>query len=91
MKILLIEDDREMAADIVLTLRANGHEVETSGDGCDGMARARTGAHAALTLGTLHLHQHRYQLRRQAGARTRSHSSGPDTSSGLPHSLRAIK
>ena len=50
MKILLIEDDREMAADIVLTLRANGHEVETSGDGCDGMARARTGAHAALIV-----------------------------------------
>jgi two-component system OmpR family response regulator len=50
MKILLIEDDREMAADIALTLRANGHEVETSGDGRDGAARARNGGHAALIV-----------------------------------------
>lgn len=50
MKILLIEDDLEMAADIALTLRANGHEVETSSDGCDGEVRARTGNHAALIV-----------------------------------------
>jgi len=50
MKILLIEDDREMAADIALTLRANGHDVETSADGRDGAARARSGTHAALIV-----------------------------------------
>ncbi len=50
MKILLIEDDREMAADIALTLRANGHDVETSTDGRDGAERARNGSHAALIV-----------------------------------------
>jgi two-component system OmpR family response regulator len=50
MRILLIEDDREMADSIALTLRANGHEVETSGDGRDGAARARGGDHAALIV-----------------------------------------
>jgi two-component system OmpR family response regulator len=50
MKILLIEDDREMAADIAITLRANGHEVENSANGRDGAARARSGDHAALIV-----------------------------------------
>lgn len=50
MKILLIEDDREMAADIALTLRTNGHDVETSADGLDGAARARRGGHTALIV-----------------------------------------
>jgi two-component system OmpR family response regulator len=50
MKILLIEDDDEMAAGIALTLRANGHEVETSDNGRDGAVRARAGTHAALIV-----------------------------------------
>src|SRR6185503_16760427 len=50
MRILLIEDDREMAADIVQALSLHGHEVETSGDGRAGAERARDGGHAALIV-----------------------------------------
>jgi len=50
MKILLIEDDKETADSIALTLRANGHEVETSSTGTAGAARARSGGHAAMIV-----------------------------------------
>ena len=50
MKILLIEDDREMADGIAHALSADGHEVETSVDGLAGAERARNGNHAALIV-----------------------------------------
>lgn len=50
MKILLIEDDREMAEEIVLTLRTHGHQAEISNDGLDGAARARNGDFSALIV-----------------------------------------
>jgi two-component system OmpR family response regulator len=50
MKILLIEDDREMADHIGHTLQAHGHAVETCGDGQTGLALAREGAHAVLIV-----------------------------------------
>jgi two-component system OmpR family response regulator len=50
MKILLIEDDRETAENIVHALAAEGHEIETSGDGRDGAQRARDGAYGALIV-----------------------------------------
>jgi len=50
MKILLIEDDREMAGDIALTLRGSGHEVEVCDTGTKGASCARTGGHAVLVV-----------------------------------------
>jgi two-component system, OmpR family, response regulator len=50
MKILLIEDDPETADHICHALRAQGHEVEESHDGAEGLATARSGQHAALIV-----------------------------------------
>ena len=50
MKILLIEDDLETADHIGYALRAHGHDVEESHAGPDGLAKARTGRHAALIV-----------------------------------------
>jgi len=50
MKILLIEDDGEMAEGVTYALRSHGHEVETSANGRDGVALARTHNYAALIV-----------------------------------------
>ena len=50
MKILLIEDDPETADHICHALRAQGHEVEESRDGVEGLAVAQSGRHAALIV-----------------------------------------
>lgn len=50
MKILLVEDDREMADHIGHALRKHGHEVEESHDGPEGLACARSGGYAALIV-----------------------------------------
>lgn len=50
MKILLIEDDPETADHICHALRAQGHEVEESRDGTEGLAAAKGGQHAALIV-----------------------------------------
>jgi len=50
MKILLIEDDPETAEHVCHALRAQGHDVEESRAGPDGLERARLGHHAALIV-----------------------------------------
>jgi two-component system, OmpR family, response regulator len=50
LKILLIEDDPEMADHIVHALQEHGHDVDVSRDGHNGAARARAGEHAALIV-----------------------------------------
>ncbi len=50
MKILLIEDDRETAAHIVHALRGDGHVVEQSDNGIDGLARSRASEQAVLIV-----------------------------------------
>jgi two-component system OmpR family response regulator len=50
LKILLVEDDPEMTDHIVHALHEHGHEVEASHDGHNGLARARSGEHAALIV-----------------------------------------
>jgi two-component system OmpR family response regulator len=50
MKILVIEDDLETADHIGHALRAQGHEVDESFAGPDGLAKARGGKHAALIV-----------------------------------------
>lgn len=50
MRILLIEDDPETAEHVGHALSAQGHEVVESGDGLDGLARAREGQYAALIV-----------------------------------------
>ena len=50
MKILLIEDDPETAEHVCHALRGQGHEVEECHAGPEGLARARTGQHAALIV-----------------------------------------
>lgn len=50
MKILLVEDDAEIAVHVVQALTGAGHDVETLCNGQDGLARASDGHHAALIL-----------------------------------------
>jgi len=50
MKILLVEDDREMAQGIAQALAAQGHEVEVTYDGNAGAERARAGEHMAVIV-----------------------------------------
>jgi two-component system OmpR family response regulator len=50
MKILLIEDDPETAAHIVHALHGDGHVVEQSDNGIDGIARARADEHTMLIV-----------------------------------------
>jgi two-component system OmpR family response regulator len=50
MKILLIEDDSEMAEGVTHALRAHGHEVDASADGREGATKARAGNYAALIV-----------------------------------------
>src|SRR6201995_1468849 len=50
MRILLIEDDPETVDHVVHALSAQGHEIDASPDGLDGLARARGGAHDALIV-----------------------------------------
>ncbi|HEY2835601.1 MAG TPA: response regulator transcription factor, partial [Rhizomicrobium sp.] len=50
MKILLIEDDPETAEHVCHALRGQGHEVDESRTGPDGLSRARAGQHAVLIV-----------------------------------------
>jgi len=50
MKILLVEDDTEIAGHVAQALTASGHDVENVGNGREGLARALTGKYAALIL-----------------------------------------
>ena len=50
MKILLVEDDTEIAAHVVQALAACGHEVESVDNGREGLTRALAGGYAALIL-----------------------------------------
>ena len=50
LKILLVEDDREMAGHIAHALAGHGHDVDISHDGEAGMAQAVAGGHAALIV-----------------------------------------
>ena len=49
-RILVIEDDREMADQIVEFLAANGYEVDLAVDGDDGLSRARSADYAVMTI-----------------------------------------
>ncbi len=49
-KILTIEDDALTAREIVTELANNGNEVESVGNGREGLERALTGAYDAITL-----------------------------------------
>lgn len=50
LKILLVEDDAEMAGNIVHALSDHGHEIETAHDGVQGLQKAREGDYAALIV-----------------------------------------
>ena len=50
MKILLIEDDKQMSQHIAQALSTNGHEVEECDNGPEGSTRALVGSHAALIV-----------------------------------------
>lgn len=50
MKILLIEDDLETAGHICHALSAQGHDVDDSHDGLEGLGRAREGQYSALIV-----------------------------------------
>jgi two-component system OmpR family response regulator len=49
-RILVIEDDRETADQIVESLVASGYQVDLAADGDDGLARARSGEYAVMTI-----------------------------------------
>ena len=50
MKILLVEDDAEIAGHVSQALTAAGHAVESVADGHQGLSRALSGEYAALIL-----------------------------------------
>ncbi len=50
MKILLVEDDREIAGHVSEALGMAGHDVDSAGNGHDGLSRALSGDYAALIL-----------------------------------------
>jgi DNA-binding response OmpR family regulator len=54
MKLLIVEDDKLTAQFVRLTLEEDGHEVDWSGTGQEGLTLARTNAYDALIL-DLHL------------------------------------
>ncbi len=49
-RILVVEDERSLASALQRGLRAEGFAVDTSGDGLDGLARARSGDYDAVVL-----------------------------------------
>ena len=49
-RILVIEDDREMAGQIVEFLAANSYEVDLATDGDEGLSRARSANYAVMTI-----------------------------------------
>ena len=49
-RILVIEDDRETADQIVEFLAANGYEVDLAVDGDEGLSRARSADYAVMTI-----------------------------------------
>jgi two-component system, OmpR family, response regulator len=49
-RILVIEDDRETAEQIVEFLAASGYEVDLAVDGNDGLSRARSADYAVMTI-----------------------------------------
>jgi two-component system, OmpR family, response regulator len=49
-RILVIEDDREMAGQIVEFLAANRYEVDLAADGDEGLSRARSADYAVMTI-----------------------------------------
>lgn len=50
MRILVVEDDREVANNIAKMLREGGHVVDTANDGEDGLTMARDGAFDVLIV-----------------------------------------
>ncbi len=50
MKILLVEDDVEVAAHVAGGLAARGHHVECAADGKDGLAKGQTGSHDVIIM-----------------------------------------
>jgi DNA-binding response OmpR family regulator len=50
MRVLLVEDDRRIAADVARALEATGHVVETVGDGEEAWFRGDTEDYAAIIL-----------------------------------------
>ena len=50
MKILLVEDDPAVAANVAEGLEAAGHEVDVAGDGVTGLRLASAGAYAVVVL-----------------------------------------
>jgi two-component system, OmpR family, response regulator len=49
-RILVIEDDREMAGQIVEFLAANSYEVDLAADGDEGLSRARSADYAVMMI-----------------------------------------
>lgn len=50
MRVLIVEDDREVAKNIAKMLRENGHVVDCAHDGDDGLSMAREGAFDVLIV-----------------------------------------
>jgi two-component system OmpR family response regulator len=49
-RILVVEDDRETAGQLVDALAASGYEVDLACDGDDGLRRGRTASYAVMTI-----------------------------------------
>src|SRR3954453_20546620 len=49
-RVLVVEDDPEMAGQMADSLSANGYEVDSAFDGMDGLERGRSGDYAVMTI-----------------------------------------
>jgi two-component system OmpR family response regulator len=49
-RVLVVEDDREMAGQMADSLSANGYAVDSAFDGIDGLNRGRSGDYAVMTI-----------------------------------------
>ena len=52
-RILIIEDDPETAEQLADSLSSSGYQVDLAGDGDEGLARARAGEYAVMTIDRL--------------------------------------
>lgn len=53
MRLLIVEDDDDIAVVIEQTLRADGHDVDRAADGIDGLWMAKEGSYGAIVLDVL--------------------------------------
>ncbi|MCZ2820904.1 response regulator transcription factor [Modestobacter sp. VKM Ac-2977] len=69
MRVLVVEDEANLAAAVARGLRAEGFDVDVAGDGVTGLQRALSGGHAAIVLDIMLPGRSGYDVLRELRAR----------------------